>query len=128
MCVISDHKGVLGLSGIIGGTRSGTELDTNNILLYSSYFKPLFKQLSTSKSEVYFIGTKHKFIEKSIQNIQVNYPDLNIIGSRDGYFKDEEELKLHMQLTYKQAVEIAEEQAINVLLEGSKYELIKKQF
>jgi len=40
----------------------------------------------------------------------------------------EEELKLHMQLTYKQAVELAEEQAINVLLEGSKYELIKKQF
>ena len=40
----------------------------------------------------------------------------------------EEELKLHMQLTYKQAVEIAEEQAINVLLEGSKYELTKKQF
>jgi len=40
----------------------------------------------------------------------------------------EEELKLHMQLTYKQAVEIAEEQAINVLFEGSKYELIKKQF
>ena len=40
----------------------------------------------------------------------------------------EEELKLHMQLTYKQAVEIAEEQAINVLFEGSKYELTKKQF
>jgi len=40
----------------------------------------------------------------------------------------EEELKLHMQLNYKQAVEIAEEQAINVLLEGNKYELIKKQF
>ena len=40
----------------------------------------------------------------------------------------EEELKLHMQLSYKQAVEIAEEQAINVLLEGNRYELIKKQF
>ena len=40
----------------------------------------------------------------------------------------EEELKLHMQLSYKQAVELAEEQAINVLLEGSKYELVKKQF
>ena len=25
MCVISDQKGVLGLGGIIGGTRSGTE-------------------------------------------------------------------------------------------------------
>ena len=40
----------------------------------------------------------------------------------------EEELALHMQLTYKQAVELAEEQAINVLMEGNKYELIKKQF
>ena len=37
-----------------------------------------------------------------------------------------EELELHMQLSYKQSVEIAEEQAINTLLEGSKYELIKK--
>ena len=40
----------------------------------------------------------------------------------------EEELKLHMQLTYKQAVEIAEEQALSVLFEGNDYELIKKRF
>ena len=40
MCVISDHKGVLGLGGIIGGTRSGTELNTKNILLESAYFDP----------------------------------------------------------------------------------------
>ena len=39
-----------------------------------------------------------------------------------------EELDLHMQITYKQAVEIAEEQALNVLLEGNNYELVKKQF
>ena len=39
-----------------------------------------------------------------------------------------EELELHMQLSYKQSVEIAEEQALNTLLEGNKYELIKKQF
>jgi len=40
----------------------------------------------------------------------------------------EDELQLHMQLDYKQAVEIANEQAINVLLDGSRYELIKKRF
>ena len=40
MCVISDSKGVLGLGGIIGGTRSGTEFDTKNILLESAYFEP----------------------------------------------------------------------------------------
>jgi hypothetical protein len=42
--------------------------------------------------------------------------------------ESEEELKLHMQLTYKQAVELAEEQALNVLMEGNNYELIKKRF
>ena len=40
----------------------------------------------------------------------------------------EEELTLHMQLTYKQAVELAEEQALKVLMEGNNYELIKKRF
>ena len=38
--------------------------------------------------------------------------------------ENEEELQLHMQLNYKQAVEIAEEQAINVLLEGNRLSLI----
>jgi len=40
----------------------------------------------------------------------------------------EEELALHMQLSYKQAVELAEEQALNVLFDGNNYELIKKRF
>ena len=40
MCVISDRSGPLGLGGIIGGTRSGTELDTKNILLEAAYFYP----------------------------------------------------------------------------------------
>ena len=39
-----------------------------------------------------------------------------------------EELQLHMQLTYKQAIELSEEQALNVLFEGNKYELTKKRF
>tara|TARA_Y100000004_G_scaffold148865_1_gene170553 strand:+ start:236 stop:2629 length:2394 start_codon:yes stop_codon:yes gene_type:complete len=39
----------------------------------------------------------------------------------------EEELALHMQLNYKQAVELAEEQAINTLMENSDYELIRRR-
>jgi len=42
--------------------------------------------------------------------------------------ESEEELKVHMQLTYKQSIELAQEQAINTLFEGSNYELIKKRF
>jgi hypothetical protein len=41
---------------------------------------------------------------------------------------NEEELALHMQLSYKQSVEIAEEQALKVLMEGNNYELTKKRF
>ena len=40
MCVISDKTGILGLGGIIGGTRSGTELETKNVLIEAAYFSP----------------------------------------------------------------------------------------
>ena len=39
----------------------------------------------------------------------------------------QEELELHMQLSYKQGVELAEELAINTLLEGNNYDLIKRR-
>ena len=42
--------------------------------------------------------------------------------------KNMDELGLHMQLNYKQSIELAEEQAIKVLMEGNNYELIKKRF
>ena len=50
MCVISDYDGVLGLGGIIGGTRSGTmQLDTQNILLESAYFDPGITRKTSKK-------------------------------------------------------------------------------
>ena len=39
----------------------------------------------------------------------------------------QEELGLHMQLNYKQAVELAEEQAINTLFEASDYDLVRRR-
>ena len=39
----------------------------------------------------------------------------------------QQELELHMQLTYKQAVELAEEQAINVILDGNRYDLTRRR-
>ncbi len=40
----------------------------------------------------------------------------------------QEELELHMQLNYKQAVELAEEAALSVLFKGNDYDLIKRRF
>ena len=52
MCVISDHDGVLGLGGIIGGIRSGTELNTKNILLESAYFDPIITRKTAKKLQL----------------------------------------------------------------------------
>jgi hypothetical protein len=41
--------------------------------------------------------------------------------------EDDEQLALHMQLNYKQAVEIAEEELINNFLSNNKYDLINKR-
>ena len=41
--------------------------------------------------------------------------------------ENEDELSLHMQLNYKQATEIAEEQAINNVFDINKYHLLKKR-
>ncbi len=40
MCIITDKSSILGLGGIIGGTKTSTELNTKNILLESAYFLP----------------------------------------------------------------------------------------
>jgi len=41
--------------------------------------------------------------------------------------ENEEELQLHMQLNYKDSIEIAEEEAINNVFDHNKYNLIKKR-
>ena len=69
MCVISDDKGVLGLGGIIGGTRSGTELDTKNVLLESAYFDPRSIRKTAKKLN---IDTDAKFrFERGIDQLSI---------------------------------------------------------
>ena len=69
MCVISDDKGVLGLGGIIGGTRSGTEMDTKNILIESAYFDPRSIRKTAKKLN---IDTDAKFrFERGIDQLSI---------------------------------------------------------
>ena len=69
MCVISDNTGVLGLGGIIGGTRSGTELDTKNVLIESAYFDP---RSIRKTSKLLNIDTDAKFrFERGIDPLSI---------------------------------------------------------
>ncbi len=42
--------------------------------------------------------------------------------------ESEEELEIHLQLDYKQSIEIAEEEVINTVLDRNKFELTKRRF
>ena len=69
MCVITDASGVLGLGGIIGGTRSGTELDTKNVLIESAYFNP---RSIRKTSKILNIDTDAKFrFERGIDPLSI---------------------------------------------------------
>ena len=69
MCVIADQKGILGLGGIIGGTRSGTEISTKNILLESAYFDSSLIR-KTSKNLSIETDAKHRF-ERGIDPLSI---------------------------------------------------------
>ena len=66
MCVITDKSSVLGLGGIIGGTKTSTELETKNILLESAYFLPASIR-KTSRDLIIDTDAKHRFEEELIQ-------------------------------------------------------------
>ena len=84
----------------------------------------------------YGVEKRTKYMEAIIRDMQTK--DLNEFAQAEfgvNLFetnpetlpKNKEELDLHMQLSYKQQVELAEEQALNVLLDGNKYDLIKRR-
>lgn len=84
----------------------------------------------------YGVEKRTKYLESIIRDIQTK--ELNEFAKENfgiNLFENppellpesQEELDVHMQLTYKQAVELAEEQAINVILDGNNYDLTKKR-
>ena len=85
----------------------------------------------------YGVSQRTEYMESLLDDINMkSYNDfvqaeigIDISNSdQDTLPANEEELALHMQLTYKQSIELAEEQALNVLFDGNNYELTKKRF
>ena len=93
-----------------------------DIKAYSQDPYGVYKRSTYLESIIRDIQSKeiNEFVQKEFNiNLFENPPETLPEGK--------EELELHMQLSYKQAVELAEEQAINVLLEGNNYDLTKKR-
>jgi len=82
------------------------------------------------------IQKRTKYVESLLKDIRTrefsdsvyNEFGINIYeNDPDTLPENEEELQLHMQLNYKDSIEIAEEEAINNVFDHNKYELIKKR-
>jgi hypothetical protein len=128
----------------INGDLSYLNLDWKPIPIISKFVDIVVNGIAERTYDIkaysqdpYGVEKRTEYMEKVMGDMRMQQDDLEAeqrfgINLRESEMQElpqsEEELSIHMQLNYKQAVEIAEEQALSVLFEGSNYELIKKRF
>ena len=128
----------------INGDLSYLNLDWKPVPIISKFVDILVNGIAERTYDIKAFSQSPNGIEKRTQYMEAILNDMQYkefdnfaaqsfgVNTRESQEKElpetTEELQLHMQLTYKQAVELAEEQALNVLFEGNNYELIKKRF
>lgn len=93
-------------------------------------------ELKAYSQDPYGVSKRTKYLESIIRDKQTEQLNqfaqenfgINLFENPPEKLPDsEEELDLHMQLTYKQGIEIAEEIAIKTILDGNRYDLTKKR-
>jgi hypothetical protein len=85
--------------------------DPESLMKRTQYADGLFQDLK-----------QRELIELIKQNTGVD-----LTNNKDLDIRTEEELSVHMQLDYKQSVEVAEEEVINNVLDKNKYDLVKRR-
>ena len=127
----------------INGDLSYLNLDWKPVPIISKFVDIVVNGMAQRTFEIncfsqdsYGISKRTEYMESILRDMRAKqFNDLvqeafqmNMYENKKEELPDtEEELQLHMQLNYKQAVELAEEQAINVLMEGSDYDLIRRR-
>ena len=83
--LLSDGIGLKFSMAILGGKLKDNCNGTD--------FSPLLlKELAKKKAKVFFLGAKPGIAEKAAKNISKKIPSLNIVGTNDGYFKDDNKI------------------------------------
>ncbi len=54
----------------------------------------LFNHIQMNHKSIYIVASKQEQVEKAISILQDRYPNLNVVGFRNGYFNNEEEQDL----------------------------------
>jgi hypothetical protein len=127
----------------INGDLSYLNLDWTPVPIISKFVDIVVNGMAQRSYEIncfsqdaYGVSKRTEYMESILRDMRAkeyndmvkNAFNINLYNNDpDKLPETQEELQLHMQLSYKQAVELAEEQAINVLLEGSDYDLIRRR-
>ena len=127
----------------INGDLSYLNLDWTPVPIISKFVDIVVNGIAERTYDVkaysqdpYSVKERTKYVEALLSDMRMQ--DVNNFALQFGMDLSEssvtdlpetkEEVELYMQLTYKQSIEIAEEQALKVLMEGNNYELTSKRF
>ncbi len=127
----------------INGDLSYLNLDWKPVPILSKFVDIVVNGISDRSFDItaysqdpYGISKRTAYMESIIRDLQTeelnNFAQeqfgINLFENAPDRLPDsEEELDLHMQLSYKQGIEIAEEEAINTMLAGNNYDLTKRR-
>ena len=128
----------------INGDLSYLNLDWTPVPIISKFVDIVVNGISERLYDIkaysqdpYGVDKRTKYMQNIISDMENRDFNQMLLDEFDLDFKkseeDElpgsmEELGIHMQLTYKQSIELAQEQSINMLMKGNKYDLIQKRF
>ena len=118
-----DWKPVPILSKFVDIVANGISQKTYDIKAYAQDPQSIKKRTEYA-SKIYEDMLSQGYLEELKNTLGINLyqsPALDIIP------ESKDELELHMQLKYKQSIEIAEEEAISSVLAQNKYDLIRRR-
>ena len=70
------------------------KLNTKENMNGTDLIPKIIKFVEKRKSKIFLLGAKNNVITKVPDKLKSKYPNINIVGFRDGYFKEDEEEKL----------------------------------
>ena len=118
-----DWKPVAILSKFVDIVVNGISSKTYDIKAYAQDPESIKKRTSYA-SKIYEDMLSQEYLNNLNQTLGI---DLYQAPNKDIVPETTEELELHMQLSYKQSVEIAEEEAISSVLAQNKYDLTRRR-
>ena len=118
-----DWKPVAILSKFVDIVVNGISSKTYDIKAYAQDPESIKKRTNYA-SKIYEDMLSKEYLDNLNQTLGI---DLYQAPNKDLVPETTEELELHMQLSYKQSVEIAEEEAISSVLAQNKYDLTRRR-